>query len=142
MHSVFFYTYLGVFETYLGMFERRLTTIDAAGGLDGILRDDPKMQELAASAFHENKERLEALADVKDDIIIEIRERFYDFEELEQRAHKQAAAVESLENEIDELKKFVPSVDFTPKAKYRHKGATVPRSINLLFSDVRKHWKT
>lgn len=129
------------FRADLAAIEQQIGAIEEAGGLSGILQQDPRMSELAEAVYTENLAALEEMKAKSEDLKAEIRQQLEHFHEIEARVLDHTAIVESLESEINAIKPFVSSVDLPEKSRYRHKGADLPRSYSLVFSDVQKALK-
>lgn len=116
----------------------QIQAIEDAGGLFGILKEDPRMNELAEAVYSENTTALNGLRTESAEVAAEIRHHLEHFQELEERANLHSVNVEALEKEIDELKMFMTSVSLPLKTSYRHKGARLPRTYSYVFSDIQK----
>lgn len=122
----------------LAVMENQIQAIEDAGGLSGILKRDPSMNELAEAVYSENTTALNGLRTESEEVAAEIRQHLKHFQELEERANSHTVNVEALEKEIDELKMFMTSVSLSLKTSYRHKGARLPRTYSYVFSDIQK----
>ncbi len=118
--------------------EDQIQAIENTGGLFGILKQDPRMNELAEAVYSENTIALNGLRTEGADVAAGIRKHLEHFRELEERMNRHSVNVEALENEIDELKMFMTSVSLPLKTSYRHKGARLPRTYSYVFSDIQK----
>lgn len=116
---------------------QRLEAIEEQGGVDGILRIDPIMNELANAILQENEKRLEKLVDRKNDLISRLSNIFEQVAELEQEVISHNDEVARLENEIDRYKKFM-SADLPTKTSYRYKEARFLLQYQTFFNDFKR----
>lgn len=121
----------------LTIIKERLTALEMLGGLDAILSEDPRMNELADEVYQENTGQLAELEHEKDDLLKRLGDVFTIVEQLEREIMVHGGKVEQLEKEIDHFKRFM-SVEIPQKISYKHKPAHFPRLYLAFFSDFKK----
>lgn len=120
----------------------QIRAIDAAGGLEGILRGDDHMKELAADAYAEEMKALDSLENDADALAADILKHLERFAEFQERAEQLREESHRREGHINALRPFVGKTGelsrLSPKTPYRRHTARLPRRFSPLFADIRQ----